>query len=388
MIRTALRDMRAYPLRSLLTAMSMFIGVLAVAGISAADQIASGYVVASHEQLRGREALFSVGVPWTATGPQSAIRMHDDLTARVGPQDAAVALVATAELQVEVDPGAMTMQSHWLRGELEDLYRRPLVTGIRVPPAQTLSPTVTINESAAQVLGIHELPVTLRARASGAALRTVVVTGVVTDGHDEPTVYGWLDEAITQWPDTISDLRADLYVRAPGETVTAVGVLVRESARVAQVTLEEEIIRRDTVAEARESVTVVRTAFAVSGAVALVVAAVGILNVGLASIGERSRELVIRRAIGARRCDIVMQVLGSHVLLAALVALLAVGTVLVAVHVVAPAMTPHAFIADPIAPSWRTILYAVAAAIVTSIAGATAPAIKASRLPVADALRT
>jgi putative ABC transport system permease protein len=60
-------------------------------------------------------------------------------------------------------------------------------------------------------------------------------------------------------------------------------------------------------------------------AVSLVVGGIGIMNIMLATVTERTREIGIRRALGAKRKDIVRQFLVETVLLSALGGLLGIG---------------------------------------------------------------
>jgi putative ABC transport system permease protein len=53
-------------------------------------------------------------------------------------------------------------------------------------------------------------------------------------------------------------------------------------------------------------------------AISLIVGGIGIMNIMLATVSERTREIGIRRALGARRQDIVMQFLIETLLLAIL----------------------------------------------------------------------
>ena len=118
----------------------------------------------------------------------------------------------------------------------------------------------------------------------------------------------------------------------------------------------------------------------------LSVSAIGMINIGLAGIEQRSHELLIRRALGATRAGIAIQVIGSSVLLSLIIAFAAV--LISAVLVWAfPWMMPADSPLEPPAYPYTAAMIAACASIVASLVGSLAPAIKAIRLQPALALR-
>ncbi len=128
------------------------------------------------------------------------------------------------------------------------------------------------------------------------------------------------------------------------------------------------------------------TGLAAIGSVALVVAGIGIMNIMLVSVVERTREIGLRKAIGATRADILTQFLFEAILLSLIGGgigmLLGLGTVLLAYQplsvYVGPAPIPYLLIVS-VAIGFSTFIGTVFG---------TYPAVRASRLDPIVALRS
>ena len=115
--------------------------------------------------------------------------------------------------------------------------------------------------------------------------------------------------------------------------------------------------------------------------VSLVVGGIGIMNIMLVSVTERTKEIGLRKAVGAQRSDILVQFLVESTTLA-----LVGGIVGIGVGIVGAEMVPSIW-------GWRTvvsIMYAIASFIVSALVGVffgAYPAWKAAKLHPIDALR-
>ena len=119
-------------------------------------------------------------------------------------------------------------------------------------------------------------------------------------------------------------------------------------------------------------------------AIGLVVGGIGIMNVMLASISERVREIGVRRALGAKRTDILVQILAESLTLAVaggvLGMLASVGLILILQKVMIESNRPE------LSPA-GLFIGVFFSGVVGVIAGLY-PAIRASRLSPVEALRT
>jgi putative ABC transport system permease protein len=117
------------------------------------------------------------------------------------------------------------------------------------------------------------------------------------------------------------------------------------------------------------------------GAITLVVGGIGIMNIMLVSVTERTREIGVRRAIGARRRTILLQFVIESALVAAMGGL--VGTALgLGVAQVVALVSPLAA-----AATWSAVALGVGFSAVVGLVFGLWPAWRASRLDPVEALR-
>lgn len=116
-------------------------------------------------------------------------------------------------------------------------------------------------------------------------------------------------------------------------------------------------------------------------AISLLVGGVGIMNIMLASVSERTREIGIRKAVGATNRQILVQFFSEGLVLSALGGLLGILAALL-INVGFRLYTSL----DPVI-NWTVIILAVVITVGIGIIFSTAPALKAARKHPIDALR-
>ncbi|MDR1430966.1 MAG: ABC transporter permease, partial [Propionibacteriaceae bacterium] len=150
------KDIRATALRSLLTCLSMLVGVLAVVGVSAAGAITEEVFIAQTEQTSGRIATYRFDFPLTGD-VDAALEVYQELSSRIGPQP--VGMVVTAQQggtvadQYGVAQGALVL--NWTEGDLGGVRRLPLVAGAIPASQQLYPPWVALNQASADDFGFE-----------------------------------------------------------------------------------------------------------------------------------------------------------------------------------------------------------------------------------------
>ena len=183
-----------------------------------------------------------------------------------------------------------------------------------------------------------------------------------------------------------------MLVRAPSlETVEATRQSIVEWLATRYRDWEQQVVLATSLArleQARAAMLVLKLVMAGFASIALVVGGVGIMNVLLASVTERTREIGVRKALGARRRDILYQFLAESVAIASVGT--AMGTVvgLTAAFAVAALVrwrVPGAQLHAAITPA--TLVTAIVSAVTIGLTFGTFPALRAARLSPIDAIR-
>jgi putative ABC transport system permease protein len=194
---------------------------------------------------------------------------------------------------------------------------------------------------------------------------------------------------------------AALAERAPPRAIMALSATVEQTTPLKQ-RIEQSLAAADSAWEKRYSVSTNETRLdqlsrgilmfklfmgAITG-ISLLVGGIGIMNVLLSSVTERTREIGIRKATGARDRDILRQFLAESIAISAVgsglgLALGVSGAYAITAGIRRFSQAPFLYASV----SWSTVAVAAIAAVLVGLTFGTYPARRAARLSPIDAIR-
>jgi putative ABC transport system permease protein len=266
-----------------------------------------------------------------------------------------------------------TSAGSWFTSPQENSHARVLVVGPTVVSQlfggqDPVGDTVQVNGTSYQIVGV-----TASKGSNGTANQDDVAFAPLTAVQDTLTGYGGVNQIVVQ-------AKSEQQLGAAQTEVTGVlNQLDPANPGSGQASNFQVINQGSILQTSAASGTVFTTLLGEVAAISLLVGGIGVMNIMLVSVTERTREIGIRKAVGARRSDILKQFLIEAVLVSLLGGVAGVVTGVVGSQFTIAGVQPV------IAP--YSIALAFGAAVLTGLFFGTYPASRAAAMRPIQALR-
>jgi putative ABC transport system permease protein len=429
-----LQGIRARKLRTLLSMVSLFLGVLAVVVVQAGSELAHRALLANVELTNGKDGthqLFLPPDPKVISVALDTMRGRTDGVAslqahgmigepNVTPVNpGGVPLDATAPGQyggpggvVVCDPSggcfkagagsdgggsaapppgqAVELGITAMTGDLRQFrpFRTMAGRWLDFSGSPSLAPRLVINKAAVTAFQRYRIPAQLH--IDGAAHDpTPLIVGVVDDGNEQPAAYVRADELLNWLPldSARNALGGGVQILTDPGAVDLEHIL---RARLVAGGVPADQLHFETVDAIKHisgELALTRWLFLGMAGLVLLIGVAGILNVGLATVGERVEEFALRRAVGTPRSLLAGIVLAETLLTGLLTATAAIAVAAAVLDVAGGYLGAREQSLTDLSFPWQAGVAGIVAGLVAGILGGLVPAIRAARIPIASIMR-
>lgn len=385
-------------MRSFLTVLGIVIGIMAVVIMVAVGETVQQSITDQFSSLGTNTIMIRAGAAQSAgvrSGNRMTLTMDDVQYISQLPDVAAASPVENSAAQVVygnknwatsmvgVYPGYATVQN------IEMEYG----TFIDMSAVRNAATYAIIGPDTAEELGMPKNPVGEIIRVRNTPLTIIGVTKAKGDSgmmsQDDMIIVPitTLKKRITgsRFPNSVNMISLKLYQDADNDIATSqITSLLRQRHKLKETDGDDfQITDMKQVMETMETVTGYLTLLLIAiAAVSLLVGSIGIMNMMLVSVAERTREIGIRKAIGAQESTIVTQFLSESILISF------IGSMFGLVLGVGLSQGVGRFILHYNVPfSIWPVVVSISVAVVVGLASGVFPAIKAAKLNPIDSLR-
>jgi putative ABC transport system permease protein len=248
-----------------------------------------------------------------------------------------------------------------------------------------MAPRLVLNEEAAKGFARYKVPAEMRINGTTTNM-TPQFVGVIDDGDSQPHAYVRLDE-LTTWMSAAG--MADPQMNSDIQVLMAPGAAVEKvlTTRLAAINSSAHVETVRSKKELEKELNLIRLIFLAMAGLVLLIGVAGILNVGLATVGERVEEFALRRAVGTSRALLAGIVLAETLLTGLLTAAAAIGVGAGALEIAKPILGQSQPFMQDLAFPWQAAVGGIVAGLVAGILGGFIPAIRAARIPIATVMR-
>lgn len=397
MFHLLLKDLRVSPLRTFLTGFSMFVGIIAMIAAVLVGTLGRDALLAVNAQLLGYTPMCSLNISQIQFNDYEKIKLFFERLDQA-PGDKAIVSTIKSELKFASlnDLKDMQYKQEQLYCELahvdtiyttssyNKIYNMTLYDGRWLcSESEATGLELVVNKAAAQIFTTSYV---VASPKDTLALIPINKVGIVNDGKDWPVIYVNILPLIYYMPNILSTNSTSIYWHSDEVNVEMIQSYIDDllfdsiKGNIADISVMDSGENYDGVID------MLQLGLSISAALLLFVSVLGQINIGLASLEQRTHELLIRRALGATKWNISMLVLGSQFMISVFVCVFSIIFAMLLVNtggLLLPKDSPVAFPGFP----FRAAFVAIIVSILTALMGGVIPAIKASRLEPALVLR-